>query len=114
MRKPKRVRGIFERLAGSGIWWIRYADASGRIRREKAGTRSAAIALCEKHRNEARCGRKLPENLRKRPASFAAIAELALAHSKVKHVKRYQAVVRQHIRRLVEWFGDRAAATRPP
>ena len=39
------MRGIYEREKGSGIWWIRYSDSTGRIRREKAGTESAAIAL---------------------------------------------------------------------
>lgn len=28
-------RGIFENAAGSGEWWIRYADTGGRIRPEK-------------------------------------------------------------------------------
>jgi hypothetical protein len=27
-------RGIFEKMPGSDDWWIRYADATGRIRRE--------------------------------------------------------------------------------
>src|ERR1041385_7450816 len=42
--KPERA-GIFEKIKGSGIWWIRYADAYGRERREKAGTRGIAIRL---------------------------------------------------------------------
>ncbi len=61
---PVRLRGIFERVVGSGIWWIRYTDASGRLRREKAGTRSAAILLYRKRKQEALEGRKLPEKLR--------------------------------------------------
>jgi hypothetical protein len=24
-----RARGLFEKALGSGVWWIRYADASG-------------------------------------------------------------------------------------
>ncbi len=63
-----RTRGLYQREPGSGIWWIRYADASGRIRREKAGTKSAAIKLYNKRKAEALQGRKLPENLRHSPA----------------------------------------------
>lgn len=43
------------------MWWIRFADASGRYRREKAGTKSAAITLYYKRKQEALEGRKLPE-----------------------------------------------------
>jgi hypothetical protein len=45
-KKPtKKLRGIFERIAGSGVWWVRYADRTGKIHREKAGTREAAGTL---------------------------------------------------------------------
>ena len=47
-------RGIYEKLPGSGIYWVRYADRSGRIRREKAGAKSAAIKLYQKRKTE--CG----------------------------------------------------------
>jgi hypothetical protein len=39
-RKPHR--GIFEKVPGSGVFWIRYTDSQGRYRREVAGTWSAA------------------------------------------------------------------------
>src|SRR5438128_4919971 len=60
-----KKRGIFEKLSGSGEWWIRYVDAQGRYRREKAGTKSGAIALYQKRKTEALEGRKLPEKLRR-------------------------------------------------
>jgi len=60
-------RGIYEKTPGSGVWWIRYVDAKGRLRREKAGTKSAAILLYRKRKQEALEGRKLPEKLRKAP-----------------------------------------------
>ena len=38
MRKEaKKVRGVFEKVPGSNIWWICYFDADGRKRREKDG-----------------------------------------------------------------------------
>src|SRR2546428_11601119 len=43
-------RGVFEKGPGSGVWWIRYADAMGRIRREKAGTKRAGLMLYRKRK----------------------------------------------------------------
>src|SRR5262245_27473614 len=39
-KNGKKIRGVFERPKGSGIWWIRYADEFGQIHREKVGMRS--------------------------------------------------------------------------
>src|SRR5262249_45256348 len=74
--------GLFEKLPGSRVWWIRYADSMGRIRREKAGTKGAAIDLYRKRKNEALQGKKLPESLRKPAVSFAELAQDALLFSK--------------------------------
>jgi integrase len=62
-----KQRGIYEKSPASGVWWIRYADAQGRLRREKAGTKSAAILLYRKRKQEVLEGRKLPEKLRRAP-----------------------------------------------
>jgi integrase len=59
-----KQRGIFEKRPDSGIWYIRYVDAVGRLRREKAGSKSAAILLYRKRKQQALEGRKLPEKLR--------------------------------------------------
>lgn len=65
MKQPSaKQRGVFERRKSSGIWWIRYVDAVGRLRREKAGTKSTANNLYRKRKQEALEGRKLPEKLR--------------------------------------------------
>ena len=65
-----KQRGVFEKEPGSGVWWIRYADASGRIRREKVGAKSHALQLYRKRKTEVSQGVKLPENLRRRPVLF--------------------------------------------
>src|SRR5438309_5493324 len=58
----RNPRGLFQKLPGKNSpWWIRYVDAQGRFRREKAGTKSAAIDLYRKRKNEALEGKKLPE-----------------------------------------------------
>ena len=63
-RAGKPDRGIFEKVPGSGIWWIRYTDAAGEYHREKAGTKSMATKLYNLRKADALHG-KLPE-LRKR------------------------------------------------
>ena len=35
MKQETKQRGIYEKVRGSGEWWVRYADATDRIRREK-------------------------------------------------------------------------------
>jgi len=79
---PMKQRGIFEKHPGSGVYWIRYADRTGRIRREKAGTKSAAITLYRKRQTEVLEGRKLPKNLRLANVSFEEVARDALEYSR--------------------------------
>ena len=86
--EERKLRGIYEREPGSNIWWIRYADATGRIRREKAGTKGAAIKLYQKRKTEVLQGKKLPENLRAPMVGFAELAKDALAYSKA-HKRSY-------------------------
>ncbi|MGC1998722.1 MAG: hypothetical protein WA658_02630 [Candidatus Acidiferrales bacterium] len=70
-----KQRGIFEKVPGSGEWWICYYDQTGRRRREKAGTKSAAIQLYRKRKQQVLEGVKLPEKLRRRVVPFAEIAK---------------------------------------
>jgi hypothetical protein len=66
----EKARGVFEKIPGSGIWWIQYFDAARRRRREKVGPKSSAIKRVEKRRTDAREGVKMPENLRAKPVTF--------------------------------------------
>lgn len=105
-RKAKRnPRGIFERKPG--IWWIRYVDAQGRFRREKAGTKGMAIELYRKRKTEALAGKKLPEKLRRAVVTFADIARDALVYSKANKLSYGDDVVR--IEPMLGWWRDRAA-----
>src|SRR5689334_21574519 len=87
-KKPRRVRGIYEKVNGSGQWWIRYADTDGKIRREVAGTRATALHLYKIRKTEVLQGKKLPVNLRLRPVLFSDLASDALAYSRL-HKKTY-------------------------
>jgi len=65
-QETKRVgRGVFERPKGSRIFWIRYADAHGIIRREKIGRLSLAEKVYAKRKTEIREGRFFPELIRR-------------------------------------------------
>jgi len=108
----RTLRGIFERVAGSEVWWIRYADSMGRIRREKAGTKSAAIKLYQKRKTEALQGKKLPESLRSPMVSFAEIARDTLVYSKT-HKRTYEDD-ELRMPRLLAAFRERAADSITP
>jgi site-specific recombinase XerD len=101
-----------EKVPGSKIWWIRYADSTGRIRREKAGTKGAAIDLYRKRKTEALQGKKLPENLRTPTVGFAELVHDALAYSKT-HKRTYEDDA-QRTPWLVSAFRDRSADSITP
>jgi site-specific recombinase XerD len=103
----RNPRGVFEKVPGSGVWWVRHADATGRIRREKAGTKSSALTLYRKRKTESLQRKKLPESLRSPMVSFAELANDALAYSKV-HKRSYDDDVTR-MARLLARFRERAA-----
>ena len=45
-------RGVFERVPGSGVWWVCYFDRFGKRHREKAGTKSVALKLYGKRKQQ--------------------------------------------------------------
>ena len=102
-----RQRGIFEKVSDSGEWWIRYADATGRIRREKVGGLGEAETRLKLRKEEARIGVQPRLSRQRRLASFRKIAEDALAYAK-EH-KRSARNDHSRMKKLLEWFGERAA-----
>jgi site-specific recombinase XerD len=105
-------RGIFEKVPGSGIWWIHWYDADRRRHREKAGTKSAAIALYRKRKTEVLERRKLPERVRRAPVLFSEIANDALEYSRLH--KRSYGDDKCRMSRLLEWFGPLSAESLYP
>ena len=100
----RKQRGIYEKIPGSGVWWIRYADSTGRIRREKAGVKSAARTLYEKRKTEVLQDKKLPER-RKRMVSFEELVRDVLSYSKA-HKRSYSDDV-YRFGKIRNYFGDR-------
>jgi integrase len=102
-------RGVFERLKGSGIWRIRWTDAKGRKRRQKAGTRSAAEKLLAKHHTQKLEGIKLAENLRAKAITFRELCEDALVHSRAENSSKQTYELELRINQLLPVFGQRTA-----
>jgi integrase len=106
-RTAKKVRGIYEKEPGSDVWWIRYADSSGRIRREKAGTHGAASDLYMKRKTEALQGKKLPEKLRAKAVTFSALADDAIEWAKAHKLTWQDDEIR--LKPMRDAFGARPA-----
>jgi hypothetical protein len=53
---PRKVRGVFEKVKGSGVWWIRYHDADHQEHREKVGSWAAAADAYAARKHEIRQG----------------------------------------------------------
>lgn len=101
----RNPRGVFQKMPGKhSAWWICYWDARGRKRREKAGTKSAAIDLYRKRKNEALEGKKLPEKLRRATVSFSEIAKDALAYSKANKLSFAHDEYRMET--VLSWFRE--------
>jgi integrase len=106
MVQKMKQRGIYEKVPKSGVFWIRFSDATGRIRREKVGKFDEAEARLKLRREEAKIGTSPRLAWRRRPILFHKIAEDALAYAD----QHKRSAGDDHIRmaKLLEWFGDRA------
>jgi len=67
------------------VYWMRFRDAGGKLRREKAGRNSDAIDLFRKRTEERRVGLKLPENLRAVGVKFSALCDDIQVFSEAHH-----------------------------
>jgi integrase len=114
MRKDeaKAIRGVWEREPGSNVWWIRYRDASGKLRREKVGRKGDAIDLLNKRRNDRRVGVKMPDNLRNAGIRFGMLADDIETYSKAHH--RDQKHIVSRLKRIRPDFGERVADSITP
>ena len=107
-----KQRGIFEKDPGSKVWWVCYYDQFGKKRREKAGTKSVAIKLYRKRKQQVLEGKKLPELFRNPSVNFSQLADDALAYSK-RNKRSYRTDV-PRFACLKEWFGSEPAEELTP
>ena len=101
--------GTYERVKGSGIWWVRWTDLDGRKRRELAGTRSAAEKLLIKRPAQKLVARELSESLSSDSVTFRKLCEDALAYSKAENSTKQTYELGLRIDQLIEVFGSRPA-----
>ena len=107
-----KLRGIYERNPGSGVWWICYFDRFGKRHREKAGTKSVAIKLYGKRKQQVLEGKKLPESFRKPSVNFRQLVDDALSYSK-RNKRSYKTDV-PRFASLKNWFGSYPAEELTP
>jgi integrase len=101
------VKGVFEKVPNSGVWWVRYSDKS-RIRREKVGSKSAAIQLYRKRKNEVSERKKLPENFRSVVCVKDLVPALKLS-AKKKKLRDIDHLERRLDKHVLPHFGDMVA-----
>ena len=77
-----RDRGVFERPAGSGIWWARYIDENRRLHREKVGTKALALKVYRKRKTEVAERRFFPEQIGWRDVLLSDVIEDYLKRAK--------------------------------
>jgi site-specific recombinase XerD len=84
-KETKRVRGVFERPPGSGVWWINYYEG-GKQHREKVGPKQGAIDLYKIRKAAILAGRKLPD-LKTGKVTLSALIDDVLEYAKT-HASR--------------------------
>jgi integrase len=103
--KRRNPRGVYPKAPG--VWYIRYVDAQGRYRREKAGTKGAAIDLYRKRKFEALQGKKLPEKLRRPIVPFSELCDDTEAYIRRRYAQPQHDIGR--LENIKKWFGSRGA-----
>ena len=111
-QETKNVRGVFERPAKSGIWWVCYF-VDGKKRREKVGRKSDAISLYHKRKADARAGVKLPSNIRHKGEKLSAVIERAIEWYESHRPKSLKGAT-THLEAIKADLGDRVAADLKP
>jgi integrase len=105
-RSSAKVTGVWEKVPGSRIWWIRYRE-NGALHREKVGRKSDALALYQKRKSEIRAGAKLPENMRRASIRFGQLAEDIRGYSEKHH--RDRGHIESRLKRILPDFEIRLA-----
>ena len=87
-RPRHKTHGISRRFPALDVWWCRYHDAHGRLRRERQVRKGMAEKLYRKRKTEALQGKKLPETMRRREALLSELLADAAEH--IQHRYRGQ------------------------
>jgi hypothetical protein len=101
----RKERGVFEKVPGSDIWWIRFKDA-GVEHREKVGRRGDAIKLYKIRKADILRGVKMPANMKDKGIKFAVLAQEAIDWY-VNHDRRDVRNFKGRMKLILEAFADR-------
>jgi integrase len=104
--KVARHRGVYEKVKGSGIWWIRYSKDGKRVT-ESIGRHGDAVQIYDQRVIEIRTGVKLGLPLGRRGIKFGTLADDAIKFSVEHH--RDQRNFKQRIELAVAEFKNRTA-----
>lgn len=107
-RRPKQEKhkGVFERVKGSGIWWIRYTNEQGKRVTSRIGTFSAAVRIYDQRTTEIRLGIFHPHS-RRRGTKFSELAADAIEFADRHH--RASKDFKQRVNLALDEFGNRVA-----
>src|ERR1035438_1659900 len=112
-KKTKLPMGIFEKVPGSGIYWIRFTS-EGTIHREKVGTLAAAKNRLGVRHVQASAG-TLPNSSEPRPqkVTFAELLDDANKHLKSERTATHAYDTALKFNRMLPTFGKREAEPIP-
>lgn len=99
MSKPSNPKGVYEKCKGSGVWYIRWCDANGDVKRKMIGPKKEAIKAVEQLRVLARLERLSPELVpdSTRPKRLDAVMEFQNSTSRNKPRTKNQEAIQRRI-----------------
>jgi site-specific recombinase XerD len=110
-KEAKRVRGVWERTPGSGVWWIRYR-VRGVLKREKAGSKVDAIKLLMRRKDDLLQGIVKSEAVRQPEIRFETLCEDILVFSRNHHREPYR--IQIMVKKILPEFGEKLAQAIKP
>ncbi len=101
--KSKNPRGVYEKNPGSGIWYARWQDEYGEIKRQKVGSKSDAAVVAEQNRAKVRLRHVAPELLAK-PTKEMMLADLLDHRLKTSGNDKSYSEEKRHTRDWKKWL----------
>jgi hypothetical protein len=83
-QKEQKHAGVFEKVKGSGVYWVGWTDARGVRRKKKVGSFATAVKVYDQRVFEARLKILLP-GVSGRNVKFSEIADGAIKFSETHH-----------------------------
>jgi site-specific recombinase XerD len=107
-KEETKHRGVYEKVPGSGVWWIRYFEGRDK-HREKVGRKSDAIKLYGVRKAEILAGAKLPKNMRSKGEQISVVVDRAITWYEEHRPKSCRTAV-AHLKLIKEELGEAVAS----